>query len=319
MNPAETILITGGTGTIGRALTDALIQKNYKIIILTRDPAKYTPKDPNITYAAWDINKHSINETAIQNADHIIHLAGAGIADKRWTKKRKQEIVSSRVKSSKLICDSLTKIPNKVRTVISASAIGWYGPDGLSADKKKSRHEFEETDPPAEDFLGQTCREWEASIDPVSKMGKRLIKIRTGIVLSAEGGALTEFLKPLRFRFATILGNGKQIISWIHIEDLVRIYLGAIEDEKFQGIYNAVSPQPVSNKELVISLANAKRGNQYMTIHVPSMILKIVLGEMSVEVLKSCTVSCRKLHIEGFVFNYPAIEEAFKAMFVNKD
>ena len=158
--------------------------------------------------------------------------------------------------------------------------------------------------------MGQTCKQWEAAIEPASFLGKRLVKIRIGIVLSNEGGAYPEFKKPLKFAFATILGNGKQIVSWIHIDDLVRAILFAMENEKMEGVYNAVAPHPVSNKELVLEIARKERGRSYIPVHVPTFALKIRLGEMSVEVLKSATVSSEKIQQAGFIFQYPDIESA---------
>src|SRR6187399_2242218 len=243
----ETVLITGGTGMIGKALTQALTERGFNVIILTRHiNNQQKTKDNKLSYAIWDVEKQTIDKDAFVKADYIIHLAGASVAEKRWTKKRKQEIVSSRVDSGKLIVDSLKKLPNKVKTVISATAIGWYGPDKNDANK------FTEDDPSSNDFLGQTCKQWEIAIEPVSFLGKRLVKIRIGIVLSNEGGAYVEFKKPLKFALATILGNGIQVVSWIHIDDLVRAILFAMENEKMEGVYNAVAPHPVSNKELVL-------------------------------------------------------------------
>jgi uncharacterized protein (TIGR01777 family) len=167
-------------------------------------------------------------------------LAGAGIADKRWTKKRKKEIRDSRVKSSGLIVKSLSELPNNVKAVVSASAIGWYGADSVIPNPKP----FREDDPPDAGFLGETCREWEAGIEPVTGLGKRLVKLRTAIVMSNAGGALKEFKNPLRFGVAPILGNGRQVMSWIHIDDLVRLYIAAIENEKLEGVYNAAAPYP---------------------------------------------------------------------------
>ena len=313
----QTILITGGTGTIGKALTKALLEKEYEVIILTRNiqdkelPGPYHTS--RINYATWNIEKQTIDPDAITKADYIIHLAGAGVAEKRWTKKRKQEIINSRVDSGKLIVDSLKRIPNNVKAVISASAVGWYGPDPLSAGEGRGEA-FEEDDPADETFPGTTCKQWEESIEPVTRLGKRLVLLRTGIVLSNEGGALVEFIKPLRFGVATILGSGKQIISWIHIDDLVRIYIAAIENSTMKGVYNAVAPQPVSNKELILQLAKIKRGRFFIPIHIPSFILKIGLGEMSIEVLKSARVSCSKIQVEGFTFLYPSLEAAFKQL-----
>ena len=267
----------------------------------------------NLSYANWNVEEQTIDITAVAKADFIIHLAGAGVADKRWTEKRKQEIVDSRVNSSKLIIETLKKIPNKVKAVVSASAIGWYGPDHPNSSplggEGDNLRKFEESDLPAKDFLGQTCKQWEESIEPVTQSGIRLIKLRTGIVLSKEGGALKEFIRPLKFGIAAILGNGKQIISWIHIDDLVRMYMAAIENEKMSGVYNAVAPGPVSNKELALQLAKSRKKFS-IPIHVPSFMLKIILGEMSVEVLKSVTVSSHKIQKAGFQFKFSTIKEA---------
>ena len=301
-----TILITGGTGMIGRALTNVLLEKNYKVIILSREISNRQTGTRNLSFAQWDINRQHIDKAAIGSADYIIHLAGAGVADKRWIKKRKQEIIDSRVKGSELIVKALQEIPNNVKAVISASAIGWYGADPVIPNPKP----FREDDPNDNTFLGETCKLWEESLEPVKKMGKRLVKLRTGIVLSKDGGALKEFKNPLRFGVAAILGNGKQIISWIHIDDLLRLYIAAIEDQNMNGVYNAVAPGPVSNKKLTLQLARIQKGNFFIPVYVPSFVLKTVLGEMSIEVLKSATVSCDKVHYGGFVFLYPSIEAA---------
>jgi len=281
-----------------------LVSKGYHVIILSRHTKKAT--EPNISYAVWNIEKNEIDASAITKADHIIHLAGAGVADKRWTKERKREIAESRTLSSALIVKALQEIPNNISTVVSASAIGWYG-----ADTKESRqHGFKEDAPPDRHFLGETCRLWEASIEPVKQTGKRLVKLRIGIVLSRDGGALKEFSKPIKFGIAAIPGNGEQVISWIHIDDLCRIFIHAIEQSQVNGVYNAVAPAPVTNKELTLTLAKEMRGKTFLPMHVPSFILKTVLGEMSIEVLKSTTVSSEKIKQTGFSFLYPTIAAA---------
>ena len=302
----STILITGGTGMIGTRLAKMLVEKNYQVIILTRDPQKHSSGHERISYAAWDIGQQTIDANAIANADHIIHLAGEGVADKRWSRKRKQEIVNSRTQSSSLLVKALEEIPNKVQTVVSASAIGWYGPDTVAG----KQNGFTEEVPADTHFLGETCRRWEESIQPVEAMGKRLIKLRTGIVIGPSGGALKEFRQPLKFGIATILGNGEQVLSWIQLDDLCRLYIAAIEHKQLQGVYNAVAPFPVTNRQLVLALAKQLRGESYIPVYVPALILKIVLGEMSIEVLKSATVSAEKITASGFRFLYPSIEEA---------
>ena len=310
-----TVLITGGTGMIGTALTNALLKKNHNIIVLsrkTRNPETCLPaggpETRNVTYAHWNIKDQTIDTDAIAKADYIIHLAGAGVVDKRWTPKRKQEIVDSRVKSGELIVKALNEVPNNVKAVLSSSGIGWYGPDPSIPNP----HPFTEADPAHNDFLGQTCALWEQSLEPATSLGKRLVIFRTGIVLTNTGGGLKEFLKPLRFGAAAILGSGEQIVSWIHIDDLVQLYIDAVKNEKISGVYNAVAPNPVSNTELTLQLAKIKKGKFFIPVHVPAFVLKIVLGEMSIEVLKSATVSCRKVEQSGFTFSYPSIGEAIK-------
>jgi len=305
-----TVLITGGTGLIGSALTKELLNRNYDIIVFTRSPEKYS-NTSRLSYAKWDTDKRTIDGNAVTKADYIIHLAGEGTADKRWTTKRKRQIAESRINGSNLLVKALRENVNNVKAVVSASAIGWYGPFTGSPDGRGSeKNPFEETDPAGEDFLGTTCKEWEASIDPVISLGKRLVKFRTGPVLSKEGGALKEFKKPVRFGLATILGNGKQIMSWIHIDDLVRLYIYAIEMERISGVYNAVAPHPVTNKKLIIQLAKTMRGKFYIPVFVPSFILRAVFGELSIEVLKSAAVSCKKIKGEGYHFLYPSLSAA---------
>ena len=302
----DTILITGGTGLVGKALGQSLLKKGYQVIILSRNAGK-SSTIAGLSYSQWNVEAQTIERQAIENADYIIHLAGAGVADKRWTKKRKQEIVESRVKSCKLIIDSLTNIPNKVQAVVSSSAIGWYGPDPVIPNPQS----FTEEAPAHDDFLGTTCKQWEESIEPVRQLGKRLVKLRTGIVLSTSGGALKEFIRPLRFGVAAVLASGKQIISWIHIDDLVNMYIAAIENENLSGVYNAVAPEPVSNKVLTLQLAKSRK-KFFIPIHVPSFLLQLILGEMSVEVLKSATVNSSKIGQAGFHFKFGNISSALE-------
>lgn len=298
-----TVLITGGTGLIGKALTKELLAKGYEVIVLTRK-IEVGQKQPGLSYAQWDLEKQTIDEKAIQKADYIIHLAGANVAGGRWTEKRKKEILDSRTKSSGLIVKALSEIQNGVKAVISASAIGFYGADPTIPNPKP----FTETDPADNSFLGKTCQAWENSIDPVVSLGKRLVKLRTGIVLSNEGGAYAEFKKPLSFGVASVLGSGKQIISWIHIHDITGLYIFAIENEQINGVYNAVAPAPVSNQKLIEVMAEEKK--IAIPMKVPTFALKLALGEMSVEVLKSATVSSKKIEAAGYMFMFPSVGAA---------
>ncbi len=306
-----TVTITGGTGLIGKALSAILVRKGYEVIILTRNPPVNNPQ-PNISFAKWDINKGEIDAGAIAKSDYIIHLAGAGVAEKRWTDKRKTEIKESRTKSGALIVKALRETDNKVQAVISSSAIGWYGADTEASLKNGFTEDFTSSG----DFLGETCKLWEESIKPVEALGKRLVILRTGIVLSNDGGALAEFIKPLKFGTATILGGGTQITSWIHIEDICRMYLYALE-HNISGIFNSVAPHPVTNKTLTLALAKAVKGSHFIPIHVPAFVLKIMLGEMSVEILKSANVSAAKFQQTGFQFTYPTIDAALAELSKN--
>lgn len=301
----ESVIITGGTGLIGRALTQLLLERGYKVTILSRRPENGSNKA--VTYAHWNVDAQTIDKAAIQEADYIIHLAGANVADKRWTAARKQEIIDSRTKSSELLFTALQTIPNKVKKVISASATGYYG--------EYKDHAFIETDPAYTDFLGTTTRVWEESISKVTTLNKKLVIFRTGIVLSREGGALKEFYKPLRFGFATVLGSGEQFMPWIHIHDIVRLYFNAIVNDKLEGVYNAVSPNPVTNRELILSMGRIAKGGSFMTTYVPIFALKLGFGEMSVEVLKSVKASANKIQQTGFQFSYPTIDEAMEQLF----
>jgi uncharacterized protein (TIGR01777 family) len=248
-----------------------------------------------------------IDEEAIGRTQAIIHLAGANVAGGRWTAAYKEEIRNSRVKSGTLLVNALSGIRNDVETVISSSATGWYGEDPQIPNPKP----FTEEAPPATDFLGSTCKQWEESIQPVAATGRRLVIIRTGIVLSPEGGAYTEFKKSLPFGVASVLGNGRQVVSWIHIDDIVRMYVTALQQESWQGVYNGVAPQPASNREIIMAIAR-ESGRAYVPVSVPTFALRLALGEMSVEVLKSATVSSAKVQRASFPFNFPTVNAAAK-------
>ena len=304
----QNILITGGTGLVGKRLTKLLLTEGYAVTILTRAQPGNVTSDPRIKFALWNVKNQTIDVAAVQAADFIIHLAGAGVVDKKWTDAYKKEIRDSRTQSSKLLVDTLTSHSHSVKAIVSSSAIGWYGED------VQAGFAFTETDPADEGFLGQTCKLWEESIEPAAALGVRVCKLRTGIVLSNDGGALAEFKKPVQLGVAGILGNGKQVVSWIHIDDLCRMFVYAINQEQLNGSYNAVAPGPVTNKELTLKLAKLMKGSFYVALHVPVFVLKMMMGSRSMEVLKSTTVSAGKIRSEGFTFLYPSIDAALNQL-----
>ncbi len=307
----QKILITGGTGMVGHALTAFLVSKGYGVIVLTRQKNQ-TSTNPQIQFAHWDVVAKTIDIAALQTADYIIHLAGAGVVDKPWTDQYKKEILDSRIQSSQLLLDALQNNVNKVKAFVSASAIGWYGADTTAS---RNNGGFVETDPADEkNFLGNTCLQWEQSVAPATDLGIRLVKLRIGIVLSNDGGAFVEFKKPVKWGVAGILGNGHQVVSWIHIDDLCALFLHMIEQESVSGVYNAVAPTPCSNQALTLCLAKAIKGKFFMPMHVPTFVLKMMMGERSVEVLKSTTVSAKKTLETGFQFQYVTIESAIEQL-----
>lgn len=294
---------------LGTALSQRLVKEGYEVIILTR---KKRPAEGNIHYAAWDAEKGFIEEDAIRDADHIVHLAGANLAEGRWTEKRKKIFRDSRVKTGELLVKSLRHIPNNVKTIVSASAIGYYGPDPSIPNPAP----FREDAAPNNDFLGTLVQQWEGAIRPVEQLDKRLVIFRFGILLSTTGGAYEAFRKPLSFGLSTVLGNGKQVVSWLHIDDATGMILAALRNASIKGIYNAVGPHPVSNKELMKSLAR-HIAPKHIQLPVPAIFLKIGLGEMSIEVLKSATVSADKIISAGYQFEYPDIDAAIRKLAVS--
>ncbi len=312
-------MITGGTGLVGMALSGMLVKDGYNVTVLSRKPIAASDEpgvegQGHIKFATWDVKAGTIDIAALQQADHIIHLAGAGVMNKKWTQEFRQEIRDSRTKSSELIINTLRNNPNKVQSVISASATGWYKEDPIGSIANPHTEE----EPADDSFLGETCRLWEAGIQPVRALGKRSVRLRIGIVLSNKGGALQEFEKPLKFGIAGILGNGKQIVSWIHIDDLCRLFIYAMKHDQLTGSFNAVAPNPVSNKELTLTLAKKRNGNTFISMPVPTFILKMMMGARSTEILKSNNVSDEKIRKSGYQFLYPTIDSALQDLYGDK-
>jgi len=295
----QTIIIAGGTGMIGSVLQNELVNKGYKVTILTRNPEKQ-PKKNNIQYAQWNLEKESIDQDAIKSADFIVNLTGANVMGHKWTESYKKEIIESRTKSTLLLAKSLTSIPNNVKAIINSSAIGYYGED------KVQGYSFVENDSPDKGFLGETCRIWEESLpDQINET--RVCRLRTGIVLGKEGGFIEQLKLPVKFGIAPIISKGKQVISWIHVKDLCRMIIFAMENN-IKGNFNAVAPTPATNKEITIAYAQKIRNKFFVPLHVPSFVLKLMMGQRAIEILKSTRVSCNKIINAGFTFLYPSLE-----------
>jgi uncharacterized protein len=293
------ILIAGGTGLVGQRLSALLTQKGYDVAHLTRSK---NAKNPYKQYI-WDIKNGNIEAAALENAEAVINLTGAGIADARWTAARKKEIIESRTKSNALLKKAFEQFgtPN---TYLSASAIGFYGDRGAMVLD-------EESDPGQGDFLSQTCCEWEKSIQSVATTGVRTVIFRIGIVCALEGGALPQTMLPIKFGLGTYFGNGQQYYSWIHIEDVCQLFIAALENNTWQGIYNAVAPHPVSNKDFTKTLIAAMR-KKALLVAAPAFIMRLILGEMSAIVLFSSNISAKKVEAMGFQFKYPRLKEGLE-------
>lgn len=298
--------ITGGSGFVGRHLQRVLVQAGYEVIIFTRSPEKQ-PRHEGVRYAYWNPAGQQCDLRHFGSLSAVIHLAGAGVADKRWTAARKQEIIDSRVEGTRFLVEQLRQYAPECHTLITASAIGYYGPDEASAEIP-----FTEESSAYNDFLGTTCKAWESASASAAGFLRRVV-FRIGIVLGREGGAFPEFEKPQRMGVVPILGSGRQMVSWIHVTDLCRMFLWALEHESVGGVYNAVAPTPASHQEVMHTIARRKGGVK-IPVPVPAWILNIVLGEMAVEVLKSCTVSSKKAQLEGYAFQFPRLDEAVNSL-----
>ena len=304
----KTVLITGGSGMIGRRLTEMLIEKGYDVIWLSREKRIKA----EIPRYKWNLLTGEIDEDALEEADIIIHLAGAGIADGKWTDARKRMIVESRVDSAQLILEKLKKMDTKMDAFISASAVGYYG--SVTTDKI-----FTEDDEHAKgDFLGETCYEWEEQTQQfTTDLGIRSVSIRTGVVLSKDSDLVTSAVLPTKWYLGAQLGKGKQYINWIHIDDLCNIYIKAIEDETMTGAYNAVAPEHTTNAEFMETIADLLDKPMFMP-RVPEFVFKLFLGEAAQIILEGSRVSSQKIQDAGFNFKYKTLRKALKKILFNR-
>ena len=292
------ILITGGSGLVGSHLIPLLLSKGYNVSCLTRGSDLF----PGINTYKWDPERGIIEPNAIDGIDYIVHLAGANIGEKRWTKERKKEIAGSRVNSAIFLHHLVREKGVKLKAFISASATGYYG--SVTSEKI-----FREEDPPSEDFLGTTCRQWEEAADLFSKSGIRTVKIRTAVVLEKNDSALTKLMRPATYGLVIRTGNGRQFMPWIHFSDLCKIYLKAIEDPDVSGAYNAASPHHVTHNEFMVTLAEILK-KPVILPPVPAFIIRAFIGEMADVILNGSRISSEKITKAGYKFVFNNLEDA---------
>ena len=295
----QKVIIAGGTGLVGGRLTQLLQDKGYLVNILCRNP-----KTAN--EYKWNLNENDIDEKVFVDASAIIHLAGAGVADKRWTKERKKEIIDSRTKSTQLLYNYLSKGNHSVQSFISASAVGFYGDRGdelLTEDTSNGTG-----------FLAEVCQYWENEAEKFTSLNIAVSKIRIGIVLSKNGGALPKLDFPIKFGIGAYISDGKQYVPWIHIDDLCNIFIHLLEHTNLHSTYNACAPDIKTNKEMSAEIARVLH-RPFIPFPAPAFILKAVMGEMADMLLMSTNCSAQKIMETGFIFQYPTLKAALENIY----
>tara|TARA_B110000046_G_scaffold49092_1_gene54638 strand:+ start:28216 stop:29115 length:900 start_codon:yes stop_codon:yes gene_type:complete len=294
------VLLGGGSGLVGKRLSQLLTKKDYDAWILSR-----TSEGKENTIE-WDVKNQKLDANAISDFDHIINLTGAGIVDEPWTDERKKEIIDSRVKSTELLAKSISQNSRKPESFVSASAVGFYG-------FVTGEHTFKESDEAGTDFLAETCELWEQSTDSIKKLGIPTALIRIGIVLDKNGGALKEMAKPVKLYAAAALGTGKQYLPWIHIDDLCHMFIHAMEN-KLEGSFNAGAPNQVNNKTFTKVLAE-ELNRPFFLPNVPPFVMKLILGTRALLVLEGSRVSPEKIQQTGFKFKFTELEGALSEIY----
>lgn len=294
------VLITGGTGLVGSHLTVLLASQGYTVRHLSR--SKYAHLKAQVF--EWNIGKGLIEEGALDDVDVIVHLAGSSVASSRWTASKKRKIYNSRIKSTELLFEHVSKMNRKPQTLICASGTGSYGAHPFT-------HMSYEEDAFGEDFLAQVCKDWEAAADKFTELGIRVVKPRFGVVLAETGGALKKIMGPIKLGIGSPLGSGQQIQSWIHIQDLVGMLNHFISNPKTEGVYNTVAHAAITNEQLTRIIG--KQLNRPIWLpNVPAFVLKLMLGEMSHIVLTGHYISNKKILDTGFEFTYQTAEKAIE-------
>ena len=295
----NTVLIAGGSGLIGTYLTEKLLLLGCSVRWLGRSTSKKCPKGVQIYF--WDPFDNKMDVKALEGVDTLINLAGAGVADEKWSTSRKQYVIESRTRSAKLLIDtiSLGNFPS-LKYVLNASAIGYYGDQGSQVLTVES--------PPATSFLAQVCKEWEVSAKGFESLEVDLSILRIGVVLTEKGGALEKMKQPVFWGVGAPLGSGNQYLSWIHVGDLTKLIILLCQERKV-GIFNGVAPNPVTNKEFTKVLAKVLK-RPLLLPNVPAFVLGILLGEMSAVVLESQRVSEEPNQEIGLRYEYPDVKSA---------
>lgn len=298
----KSVLVTGASGLVGEALVKVLANQGYFVKALSRDDRQ---QSPFANFFKWDVSEGKIDEDCVTGVDAIIHLAGENIASLPWSKRRKKVILESRTRSIAMLYELLEKHPHQVKVVVSASATGYYshrGDEVMTEDKL-----------PARDFLGQTCLEWERAVAEGKRLGLRVVSLRSGTVLASAGGIYNKLAKAIKMRLGAVPGTGKQWMPWIHIDDVVAMYIFAMEHNGIQGVYNMTASQQINFSTFVHTIAQHVDKSIWLP-HIPEFALKAVLGQMSELMLSSTRVSADKIRNAGFLFKYPEIDRAIASL-----
>lgn len=303
------IIIAGGTGFIGRHLCHELIQRHHEVVVLTRNASTSISREslpPQVLVEKWDCLSWRSLEKIFSGADAVVNLAGAPIADGRWTSSRKEILRSSRIETTRMIVNALSNvsIPTRPKVLINASGVGYYGIDGTSA--------VDEMTKPGTGFLADLCVEWEGEAVRATDYGIRTVYLRTSMVLGKDGGALPKMLLPFKLFAGGPIGDGNQPVSWIHVEDHVRLIAMILEHHSFKGPINAASPNPVAMKEFCAQLGKVMGRPSWFPV--PAFVLKIGLGELSTLMTHGQEVHSLMMQKLGFTFTYPELQPALSAI-----